>query len=122
MSNYEATGGHDWSPPDWAEQPATPNEPGYSGCPLPPFKWDEERRAVLKAELDAIYAKFYGLTTDELRYILDPQDVYGPDFPGETFRVLKEKENRLYGEYRTKRLVMEAWGKLGKSQSDSIIH
>jgi len=110
--NRESTGGHEWSTPDWAEQPADPNEPGYTGCLLPPFKWDEERRAVLKAEIDAIYAKLYGLTTDELRYILDPQDVYGPDFPGETFRVLKEKEIRLYGEYRTKRLVMEAWEKI----------
>jgi len=113
--NQENTSGHTWTPPDWAEQPADPNKPGYTGCPLPPFKWDEERRAVLKAELDAIYAKLYGLTTDELRYILDPQDVYGPDFPGETFRVLKEKEIRLYGEYRTKRLVMEAWGRINKN-------
>jgi hypothetical protein len=48
---------------------------------------------------------------DELRYILDPADVYGLDFPGETFRVLKEKEIRLYGEYRTRRLVLEAWGR-----------
>jgi hypothetical protein len=105
-------GGHEWNPPAWAEQPANPKQPVYTGCPLPPFKWHEERRAVLKAELDAIYAKLYGLTTDELRFILDPQDVYGADFPGETFRVLKEKEIRLYGEYRTKRLVMEAWGKI----------
>jgi hypothetical protein len=110
--NSAATGGHEWTPPNWAEQPDNPNTPGYEGCPLPPFKWDEERRAILKAELDAIYAKLYGLTTEELRYILDSQDVYGPDFPGETFRVLKEKEIRLYGEYRTKRLVMEAWGRL----------
>jgi hypothetical protein len=44
-----------------------------------------------------------------LGYILDPHDVYGPDFPGETFRVLKEKETKLYGEYRTRRLVLEAW-------------
>ena len=29
--------------------------------------------------------------------------------PGETFRVLKEKELRLYGEYRTRRLALEAW-------------
>jgi hypothetical protein len=34
---------------------------------------------------------------NELRYILDPKDVYGPDFPGETFRVLKEKEERSLG-------------------------
>ncbi|HOW24509.1 MAG TPA: N-6 DNA methylase [Bacteroidales bacterium] len=103
--NKQATGGHPWSPPDWAEI-----EP--EGIPLPPFKWDEDRRAQLKAELDAYYAKLYGLTRDELRYILDPQDVYGPDFPGETFRVLKEKEIRHYGEYRTRRLVLKAFDKI----------
>jgi hypothetical protein len=31
--------------------------------------------------------------------------VYGPDFPGETFRALKDKEEKHYGEYRTRRLV-----------------
>ena len=49
---------------------------------------------------------------DELRYILDPADVHGPDFPGETFRVLKEKETAKFGEYRTRRLVLEAWDRL----------
>jgi hypothetical protein len=64
---------------------------------------------ALHAELDAYYACLYGLTRDELRYILDPKEVHGEDFPGETFRVLKEKEVRLYGEYRTSRLVLAAW-------------
>jgi len=82
---------------------------GYTG---ESFIWNEERRALLRAELDAYYAKLYGLTRDELRYILDPQDVYGPDFPGETFRVLKEREVKQYGEYRTRRLVLEAWDRL----------
>lgn len=82
---------------------------GYDGLP---FKWNEERRALLRAELDAYYAKLYGLTRDELRYILDPQDIYGPNFPGETFRVLKAKEIKQYGEYRTRRLVLEAWDRL----------
>lgn len=50
-----------------------------------------------RAELDAYYARLYGLIRDELRYILDPKEVYGEDFPGETFRVVKEKEIRLYG-------------------------
>jgi len=85
---------------------------GYCG---EPFGWDEDRRALLRAELDAYYAALYGLTRDELRYILDPQDVYGPDFPGETFRVLKDKEIRQYGEYRTRRLVLEAWDRLEAS-------
>ncbi len=74
-----------------------------------PFLWHEVRCAHLRAELDAYYVRHYDLTRDELRYILDPKEVHGEDFPGETFRVLKEKEVRLYGEYRTRRLVLEAW-------------
>jgi len=41
-----------------------------------------------------------------------PTDVYGPDFPSETFRVPKEKEIARFGEYRTRRLVLEAWERL----------
>jgi hypothetical protein len=82
---------------------------GYDG---PPFLWDEARRAQLRAELDAWYARAYGLTRNELRYILDPTDIHGPDYPSETFRVLKENEIRRYQEYRTQRLVLEAWDHL----------
>jgi len=32
-------------------------------------------------------------------------------FPGEAFRVLKQKEEKQFGEYRTRRLVLEAWGR-----------
>ncbi len=77
-----------------------------------PFAWDPERRAQLRAELDACYARLYGLTRDELLYILDPADVMGEDYPSETFRVLKESEIRAYGEYRTRRLVLQAWDEL----------
>lgn len=82
---------------------------GYEG---PPFPWDEDRRAQLRAELDTFYARAYGLTRDELSYILDPADVKGLEYPSETFRVLKEKEIRRHGEYRTQRLVLEAWDRL----------
>ena len=70
-----------------------------------------ERRAVLQAELDAIFAHLYGLNTEDLRYILDPEDICGKGCINETFRVLKDNELRQYGEYRTKRLVLEAWNK-----------
>ena len=78
----------------------------YDGSPC---AWDPERRPWLRAELDAYYSRLYGLTRHELRYILDPCDAYGPDCPSETFRVLKEREVREYGEYRTARLVLRAW-------------
>jgi len=92
---------HDLNP--WAE------DLGYDGEPFP---WNPDRRALLRAELDAYYAKLYSLSRDELRYILDPADVMGDDYPSETFRVLKNSEMKEFGEYRTRRLVLEAWDRL----------
>ncbi|WP_457651643.1 Eco57I restriction-modification methylase domain-containing protein [Rhodocaloribacter sp.] len=136
-AHREATGGHPWRLPDWIDAfPEIETDPA-KGIPLPPFKWDEARRAVLTAELDAWFARLYGLTRKQLRYVLDPADltpkeledlldpweevadpldeaayrrrVAASDFPGETFRVLRDKDLRTYGEYRTRRLVLEAW-------------
>ena len=136
-ANAAETGGHTWDLPDWiTAYPEIETDPAR-GIPFPPFKWDETRRARLRAELDAYYARLYGLTRKQLRYILDPADltpreledildpweevddpldpegyaarVQASDFPGETFRVLKEKEIKQYGEYRTRRLILEAW-------------
>ncbi|MBF0583864.1 MAG: hypothetical protein HQL80_06450, partial [Magnetococcales bacterium] len=86
---------------------------GYHG---PPFRWDPDRRAHLRAELDAYYARLYGLTRDELRYILDPADAMGPDYPSETFRGLKNNEMKAFGEYRTARLVLAAWDRLERGE------
>ena len=97
-----------------------------------------DRSAHPRAELDAWYARAYGLTRKQLRYILDPhslsarelEDLLDPwedptcaglhllpaqaaeDFPGETFRVLKEKEEKQFSEFRARRFVLEAWGRL----------
>ena len=142
-ANAAETGGHTWDLPDWiTAYPEIETDPA-KGIPFPPFKWDEIRRARLRAELDAYYARLYGLTRKQLRYILDPADltpreledildpweevddpldpkgyaarVKASDFPGETFRVLKEKETRKYGEYRTRRLILEAWERLNNN-------
>lgn len=140
--NKRETGGHNWELPDWIDAyPEIETDP-QRGIPFAPFKWDENRRARLRAELDAWYARLYGLSRKQLRYILDPRDltekemenILDPweevdeplepegyqkrckesDFPGETFRVLKDKENRTLGEYRTRRLVLEAWERLNR--------
>jgi N-6 DNA Methylase len=85
---------------------------GYGG---PPFGWDENRRAQLRADLDAWYALAYGLSRDELRYVLDPKDVMGEDYPSETFRVLQKNEIAKCGEYRTARLVLAAYDQLANA-------
>ena len=110
-----------------------------------PFRWKEERRAFLRAELDAWFARAYGLTRKQLRYVLDPADltpselenildpdeqvrdpldatgyaarIAASDFPSETFRVLKNKDIVKFGEYRTRRLVLEAWERLNSIQT-----
>ncbi|PPJ62476.1 restriction endonuclease [Cuspidothrix issatschenkoi] len=92
----------------WDMQPFA-QDMGYNDSP---FIWNPNKRALIRAELDAYYAKLYGLTRDELRYILDPAEVYGAEFPSETFRVLKNNEIKQYGEYRTQRLVLEAWDRI----------
>ena len=74
-----------------------------------PFEWDEQRRASLRAELDAWAAQKYGVTKEELRYILDPSEVLGSDYPSETFRVLKNKEISLSGYFLTAQIVMSKY-------------
>lgn len=99
---------HDLKP--WAEAL------GFEG---PPFPFDPDRRAQLRAELDAYYARLYGLTREDLCYILDPASVMGEDYPSETFRVLKHNELRAFGEYRTQRLVLEAWDRLDRQATSN---
>jgi hypothetical protein len=110
VEQWQANRRHD---PDIAPT-AAPDaiDPDSDQLPLPPFVWHPQRRAQIRAELDAYYARLYGLTRDELRYILDPADIHGHDFPSETFRVLKNNEIKKYGEYRTQRLVLAAFDRL----------
>ena len=82
---------------------------GYEGGH---FVFNVERRAKLRAELDAFFARSYGLTRDQLRFILDPSDALGRGYPTETFRVLKKNDIRRYGEYRTAKLVLQAWDRI----------
>lgn len=82
---------------------------GHSGAP---FAFDPVRRSIICAEIDAWFAQMYGLTRDELRYVLDPADPLGTDYPSETFRGLKHSDIAEFGDYRTGRLVLEAWDQL----------
>ncbi|WP_052480964.1 Eco57I restriction-modification methylase domain-containing protein [Gilvimarinus agarilyticus] len=88
---------------------------GYHG---EPFAFDPDRRHQLKCELDAYYAKLYGLNEEELRYILDPTEVMGDDYPSETFRGLKNKDIKAYGKYLTQERVLAAWEELHKEDAN----
>lgn len=55
------------------------------------------RRAALRADIDASCALAYGLSRADFDYIL------------ETFPIVKRKDQVAFGEFRTKRLVLEAF-------------
>jgi hypothetical protein len=65
-----------------------------------PFRWVPDRRAVLQAELDAAYMHIYGFQRGDVEHILG------------TFRTLAANEERLHGEYRTRRLVIAAYDRM----------
>ncbi len=66
----------------------------------PPFRWVPERRAQLRAELDAAYLHLYGLARDEVEHVLD------------SFFVLRKNEEKTFGEFRTRRLVLAAYDEM----------
>ncbi|MGV1005470.1 MAG: Eco57I restriction-modification methylase domain-containing protein [Candidatus Nanopelagicales bacterium] len=68
-----------------------------------PFHWDPERRALLRADLDAGFLHVYGLDRAEAEHVLD------------SFNVVRKYEERDYGEYRTKRLVLEAYDRMARA-------
>ena len=80
---------------------------GYDG---PPFPWDEERRHLLRCELDAIYAHMYKLERTDLEWVLDAQE------PSQSFPGLKRAELRQYGEYRTQRYALQAYDQLARGE------
>jgi hypothetical protein len=83
----------------WRLRPYAENL-GDSG---PPFHWDGGRRARLRADLDAGFLHIYGLDRSEAEHVLD------------SFFVLRKYDVRDYGEYRTKRLVLEAYDGMAKA-------
>ena len=51
----------------------------------------------------------YGLTTQAMLYVLDMLYILANILCVETLKVVKIGELREFGEYRTGRLVLEAW-------------
>jgi hypothetical protein len=86
---------------------SAPNSPGVPQGVAPAE--NPEIRAQLMAEIDALVAhEIFGLTRDELRYVLDPDNLLGEGSGVETFKALRNREKRQLGEYRTQRLVLDA--------------
>ena len=87
---------------------------GYEGAP---FKWEEERRLLLRYELDAAFFIFYlgslsEWQTDQhlLEHFSTPRDAVS--YIMETFPIVKRKDIQQYGSYRSKEMVLEIFDKM----------
>ncbi|MGQ4485896.1 DNA methyltransferase [Streptomyces sp. SAS_281] len=65
-----------------------------------PFRWDEVRRPQIRAELDALFFHLYGISREDVDYILD------------TFPIVKRKDEAAYGTYRTKDLILAEYDRM----------
>lgn len=65
-----------------------------------PYTWHQQRREQLRAEIDATVAKLYGLSRDDFSYIID------------TFKILKDREQKKYDEFRTKKQCLHQYDRI----------
>lgn len=100
------------------------------GWPGPPFRWDEDRRFLLRCELDAAFFHLYlpaegtaewrrpqAETDQELAGLKasfpTPRDAV--DYIMDTFPIVKRKDEETQGEYRTKRVILEMYDAMAES-------
>ena len=76
------------------------------GAVLPPFRWDALRRLDLRAKLDALFFRLYGVTDrDDIRYVYS------------TFPIVEREETAAYGTYRSRDLCLAWTSALAAGQS-----
>jgi hypothetical protein len=64
------------------------------------FRWDPERRAIIRAELDALFFHLYGIDCDDTAYILN------------SFNIVRDTDIKTHGEYRTKNLILAEYDRM----------
>jgi hypothetical protein len=70
-----------------------------------PFRWNGDRRELLRAELDAALFHVYGLGRDDVDYVM------------ETFPTVKKREVNFGGTYRTKDLILDAYDRMTEARA-----
>ncbi|MBC9724525.1 Eco57I restriction-modification methylase domain-containing protein [Streptomyces sp. TRM68367] len=75
-----------------------------------PFRWNAERRELLRAELDAALFHAYGLSRDDADYVM------------ETFPTVKKREETLCGTYRTKDLILDIYDRMAEARETGRVY
>lgn len=90
----------------------------------PPFRWDEDRRFLLRCELDAAYLHLYLSTPEDwqaaapaelLAAFHTPRDAAA--YILDTFPIVRRKDEQAHGEYRTKRVILEIYDDMQRASA-----
>jgi Eco57I restriction-modification methylase len=83
----------------------------YSG---PPFRWDDDRRFLIRCELDAAYFHLYGIERDDVEYIMETfpivkrKDIARTEVKDDSGEVTQE------GRYITKDTILEIYDEMAE--------
>jgi hypothetical protein len=89
---------------DWSLQPFAKD----CECITPPFHWDPFRLLSLQCEIDAAFFIFYDLNRIDIEHILD------------SFNLVRDRDSIEYGEYRTKRVILEIYDAMAEAARTGI--
>jgi hypothetical protein len=85
------------------------------------FRWDEDRRFLLRCELDAAFFHLYLGSEDEWRQQPEaltrafPTPRHAVSYIMDTFPIVKRKDEAKHGTYRTKETILQIYDALAKS-------
>ena len=92
---------------------------GYEG---PPFRWDEDRRFLLRAELDAAFFHLYLGKPEEWERDASPvlkaklpTPRHAVDHIMESFPIVKRKDIEAHGTYRTKDTILSIYDEMAEA-------
>jgi hypothetical protein len=91
------------------------------GSSWPPFVWDEERRFIIRAELDAAFFHLYLGEEQEwqetgskelLAYFPTPR--HAVEYIMDTFRIVRDRDEATYGHFKTEAAILEIYDEMAR--------
>ncbi|MCL4502403.1 MAG: N-6 DNA methylase [Deltaproteobacteria bacterium] len=97
------------------------------GAASPPFIWEEDRRFLIRVELDAAFFHLYLGNEQEwkntgskelLTYFPTPR--HAVEYIMDTFRILRERDEAAYGHFKTKTAILEIYDEMSRVIAKNI--
>lgn len=75
-----------------------------------PSRWNDDRRFIILCELNAAFFRLFGVRRDDVDYVL------------ETFPLVRARNEEQFGEYRTKRVILEIYDAMAEAERTGVAY